>query len=53
MAYDVIVIRAGADGYIGAIRVAQLGMQVAIVDGRQTAQLIVDARERCLRRRAG
>ena len=30
--YDVIVIGAGPAGYVGAIRCAQLGMSVAVID---------------------
>jgi pyruvate/2-oxoglutarate dehydrogenase complex dihydrolipoamide dehydrogenase (E3) component len=52
MTYDVVVIGAGLGGYVCAIRAAQLGMKVAIFESRQTAQLIVDAWGRPLRRRA-
>ncbi|MCG3266733.1 dihydrolipoyl dehydrogenase [Yoonia sp. I 8.24] len=34
--YDVIVIGAGPGGYVSAIRSAQLGMKVAVVEGRET-----------------
>ena len=34
--YDVIVIGAGPGGYVCAIRCAQLGMKVAVVEGRET-----------------
>ena len=34
--YDVIVIGAGPGGYVCAIRCAQLGMKVAVVEGRAT-----------------
>jgi len=34
--YDLIVIGAGPGGYVCAIRAAQLGMKVAVVDKRQT-----------------
>jgi dihydrolipoamide dehydrogenase len=34
--YDVIVIGAGPGGYVGAIRAAQLGLKVAVVEGRET-----------------
>jgi dihydrolipoamide dehydrogenase len=37
MAYDLIVIGAGPAGYVCAIRAAQLGMKVAIVDKRKNA----------------
>ncbi|HYC24703.1 MAG TPA: NAD(P)/FAD-dependent oxidoreductase, partial [Roseiarcus sp.] len=37
MSYDVIVIGAGPAGYVCAIRAAQLGMKVAIVDKRKNA----------------
>ena len=36
MSYDVIVIGAGPGGYVCAIRAAQLGMKVAIVEKRKT-----------------
>ena len=36
MAYDLIVIGAGPGGYVCAIRAAQLGMKVAIVEKRKT-----------------
>jgi dihydrolipoamide dehydrogenase len=36
MAYDVIVIGAGPGGYVCAIRAAQLGMKVAVVEKRKT-----------------
>jgi len=36
MAYDVIVIGAGPGGYVCAIRAAQLGMKVAVVEKRAT-----------------
>lgn len=35
--FDVVVIGAGPGGYIGAIRAAQLGLQVACIDDWQTA----------------
>lgn len=35
--YDVIIIGAGPGGYVAAIKAAQLGLKVAIVDKRQTA----------------
>jgi dihydrolipoamide dehydrogenase len=34
--YDLIVIGAGPGGYVAAIRAAQLGMKVAVVDSRAT-----------------
>ncbi|NUB44359.1 dihydrolipoyl dehydrogenase [Fertoebacter nigrum] len=34
--YDVIVIGAGPGGYVCAIRCAQLGLKVAVVEGRET-----------------
>jgi dihydrolipoamide dehydrogenase len=37
MSYDLIVIGAGPAGYVCAIRAAQLGMKVAIVDKRKNA----------------
>ncbi|HLW93683.1 MAG TPA: NAD(P)/FAD-dependent oxidoreductase, partial [Roseiarcus sp.] len=37
MAYDLIVIGAGPAGYVCAIRAAQLGLKVAIVDKRKNA----------------
>jgi dihydrolipoamide dehydrogenase len=37
MSYDVIVLGAGPAGYVCAIRAAQLGMKVAIVDKRKNA----------------
>jgi dihydrolipoamide dehydrogenase len=37
MAYDLIIIGAGPAGYVCAIRAAQLGMKVAIVDKRKNA----------------
>jgi dihydrolipoamide dehydrogenase len=36
MAYDLIVIGSGPGGYIGAIRAAQLGMKVAVVEKEKT-----------------
>jgi dihydrolipoamide dehydrogenase len=36
MAYDVVVIGAGPGGYVCAIRAAQLGMKVAVVEKRKT-----------------
>src|ERR1700729_1476869 len=36
MSYDVIVIGAGPGGYVCAIRAAQLGMKVAVVESRET-----------------
>ena len=36
MAYDLIVIGAGPGGYVCAIRAAQLGMRVAVVEKRKT-----------------
>jgi dihydrolipoamide dehydrogenase len=36
MAYDVVVIGAGPGGYVCAIRAAQLGMKVAVVEKRRT-----------------
>ena len=35
-AYDLIVIGSGPGGYVGAIRAAQLGLKVAVVEGRET-----------------
>ncbi|HXW21230.1 MAG TPA: FAD-dependent oxidoreductase, partial [Roseiarcus sp.] len=37
MTYDVIIIGSGPAGYVCAIRAAQLGMKVAIVDKRKDA----------------
>jgi dihydrolipoamide dehydrogenase len=34
--YDVIFIGAGPGGYVGAIRAAQLGLKVAVAEGRET-----------------
>ena len=34
--FDVIVIGAGPGGYVCAIRAAQLGLTVAVVEGRET-----------------
>ena len=34
--FDLIVIGAGPGGYVGAIRAAQLGMNVACIDRRAT-----------------
>src|SRR5437867_10724357 len=34
--YDLVVIGAGPGGYVAAIRAAQLGMKVAVVDRRAT-----------------
>ena len=34
--YDVIIIGAGPGGYVSAVRCAQLGLKVAIVEGRET-----------------
>ena len=34
--YDLIVIGAGPGGYVCAIRAAQLGLKVAVVEGRET-----------------
>ena len=36
MSYDLIVIGAGPGGYVCAIRAAQLGMKVAVVEKRKT-----------------
>ena len=36
MAYDLIVIGTGPGGYVCAIRAAQLGMKVAVVEKRGT-----------------
>ena len=36
MSYDVIIIGAGPGGYVCAIRAAQLGLKVAIVEKRKT-----------------
>ena len=36
MAYDLIVIGTGPGGYVCAIRAAQLGMKVAVVEKRKT-----------------
>ena len=36
MSYDLIVIGTGPGGYVGAIRAAQLGMKVAVVEKRNT-----------------
>ena len=36
MSYDVIVIGAGPGGYVCAIRAAQLGLKVAVVEKRET-----------------
>ena len=34
--FDVIIIGAGPGGYVAAIRAAQLGLNVACVEGRET-----------------
>lgn len=34
--FDLIIIGAGPGGYVGAIRAAQLGLNVAVVEGRET-----------------
>ena len=34
--FDLIVIGAGPGGYVCAIRAAQLGLKVAVVEGRET-----------------
>ena len=36
MKYDVVVIGSGPGGYVGAIRAAQLGLKVAIVEKYNT-----------------
>ena len=36
MSYDLIVIGSGPGGYVCAIRAAQLGMKVAVVEKRKT-----------------
>ena len=36
MTYDLIIIGAGPGGYVCAIRAAQLGMKVAVVEKRKT-----------------
>ena len=36
MQYDIIIIGAGPGGYVCAIRCAQLGMKVAIIDKRKS-----------------
>ena len=36
MSYDLVVIGAGPGGYVCAIRAAQLGMKVAVVEKRKT-----------------
>ncbi len=36
MAYDLIVIGTGPGGYVCAIRAAQLGLKVAVVEKRKT-----------------
>ena len=36
MAYDLVVIGTGPGGYVCAIRAAQLGMKVAVVEKRKT-----------------
>src|ERR1700712_3733754 len=36
MSYDLIVIGAGPVGYVAAIRAAQLGMKVAVIEKRAT-----------------
>ena len=36
MSYDVIVIGAGPGGYVCAIRAAQLGLKVGVVEKRET-----------------
>ena len=35
--YDLIIIGAGPGGYVAAIRAAQLGMRVAVVEKRERA----------------
>ena len=35
-AYDIIIIGSGPGGYVSAIRAAQLGMKVAVVEKRKT-----------------
>ena len=37
--YDLIVIGAGPGGYVCAIRAAQLGMKVAVAEGRATLEI--------------
>jgi dihydrolipoamide dehydrogenase len=39
MAYDVVVIGTGPGGYVCAIRAAQLGLKVAVVENRGAEQL--------------
>ncbi|MCU0912190.1 MAG: dihydrolipoyl dehydrogenase [Rhodobacteraceae bacterium] len=34
--YDVLIIGSGPGGYVGAIRAAQLGLKVAVAEGRET-----------------
>ncbi|RYI81552.1 MAG: FAD-dependent oxidoreductase, partial [Acetobacteraceae bacterium] len=36
MSYDVIVIGTGPGGYVGAIKAAQLGLKVAVIEKRAT-----------------
>lgn len=38
--YDVVVIGAGPGGYVAAIKAAQQGMQVAVIEKKKLAALV-------------